>query len=699
VSAAIANWKSIEQLGGPELRKAVFLAVQRASQLLQSNVSDDPQVLDAVPRLVQLVEARIDDLRSLREMVNALARASGLWNYIDTENADDTDALLAEAVTAEELGGITFHREQIIALNTLLSGKNLILSAPTSFGKSLLIDALLATGRYRRITIVLPTIALLDEFRRRLSSRFRGKFQLVVHPSDVVGEGPLVFLGTQERLIHREDLGALDLTVVDEFYKLDPSRRDDRSIALNAAVYKLLRRSKQFFFLGPNIDGVVTSSDAPWRFAFLKTRFSTVAVDTIDLQKIANKRQRLIDELGEDSNWPALVFVSSPDKANALAAELADEMAVFDDSGDFAQWLSDNVGANGLLSRSVRFGFGVHHGRIPRAVAAKMVRMFNEKKLPVLFCTSTLIEGVNTAAKSVMIFDKKITRASYDFFTFSNIRGRAGRLGQHHVGQVFVFNEVPEQETLEVAPTIFSDENELLDEYIVHIEDREISSRPEQRVRDLRKILELHEAQIRLLSPIGIESSIRLKELTRLAIDDASDIIWNGVPQYKQIKACLDIICIIQRAQNFGAWSVSQLVFYIDQLRRAKTLRGFLLARDADYAERAGKPEGHDTIFKFLRACEYGLPQYFTALELFVRQVEPAADYSLFIGSLSSWLRPEALKELDKEGVPVQITERFHQLGDTKVELRQRLEDMIYNDDERLSGFEREWLSDVISLS
>jgi superfamily II DNA or RNA helicase len=124
---------------------------------------------------------------------------------------------LAEAVTAPELGGVTFHREQIKALDALLAGRNLILSAPTSFGKSLLIDALLSTERYRRVAVVLPTIALLDEFRRRFRDRFSEKFKLVMHQSETSTDEPTIFLGTQERLIYREDLGDLDLTVVDEF--------------------------------------------------------------------------------------------------------------------------------------------------------------------------------------------------------------------------------------------------------------------------------------------------------------------------------------------------------------------------------------------------------------------------------------------------------------------------------------------------
>ena len=66
------------------------------------------------------------------------------------------ERLIVRAATIDELG-IALHREQFSALGALLNGENLILSAPTSFGKSILIDALLLNERYKRVAIVLPT--------------------------------------------------------------------------------------------------------------------------------------------------------------------------------------------------------------------------------------------------------------------------------------------------------------------------------------------------------------------------------------------------------------------------------------------------------------------------------------------------------------------------------------------------------------
>ncbi|MEX3956007.1 DEAD/DEAH box helicase [Trinickia sp. EG282A] len=689
------QWNQISSLRGNDLKGVVFDILRGAASAIQREESDDPSTLDIVPRLAKLIEDR-QELASYREPFSALARASGLWNYIDKAVASEPDLLLAETVTVPELDGITLHREQVDALNELLAGRNLILSAPTSFGKSLLIDALLASGRYTRVAIVLPTIALLDEFRRRLRRRFETRFSVVMHPSEEAsGDTPTIFLGTQERLIHRNDLGKLDLTVVDEFYKLDPSRKDDRSITLNAAVYKLLKRSRQFFFLGPNIDGVRFAEGAKWKFEFLKTKFSTVAVDTYDLRKIADKEERLLEEIGEDSNWPALVFVSSPDRANKIASKAAEGMAVSDYADAFAQWLSSNVGANWSLIDTVRFGFGVHHGRLPRAIASQMVRLFNEGTLPVLFCTSTLIEGVNTAAKTVLIYDKNINKAPYDFFTYSNIRGRAGRLGQHHVGKVFLFNEAPTHQEMEVSPTLFADEEDAPLDYVVQLDEPPAQTTADSRIVAVRDSLALDWPDLRLAASLGLDAAQRLKTKVQSALDGGAALVWTGVPRYPEIKAVVEVICAVRPASEFGAYTANSLTYFIGGLRKSKGMKTFLNEYDAKYK---GSAESYDSVFRFLRACEYGLPQWFSLVEAFVKSAGFHADYSLFVQALSRWFLAEELKNLDEEGIPIQISERFH-VGESKAVLTDRLAALALSGSAELTPFERDWIISALELN
>jgi hypothetical protein len=688
VTTSSIDWAAVTKLTGSSLKSEVFSILQQGSlEVLGGADFDDPALLAIVPRIAELVESR-SELASFREPLSGFARTVGLWNYIDKDVSNARDEMAAEIATVPGLG-IVLHREQMTALNILLGGQNLILSAPTSFGKSVLIDALLTTDRYKRVAIVLPTIALLDEFRRRLVTRFREKYDILMHTSEESSHERVIFLGTQERLINREDLGSLDLVVVDEFYKLDPSRRDERSVALNAAVYRLLNRGKQFFFLGPNIDQVSISSESRWRFSFLKTRFSTVAVDTYDLKNITNKEERLHEELLRESNWPALVFVSSPDKANELAGELVRRSVHIGEGAPLADWMETNYGEKWEISDAVRAGVGVHHGRVPRALASRFVSYFNEKKLPVLVCTSTLIEGVNTAAKSVLIYDKKIANRDYDFFTFSNIRGRAGRLGQHHVGQVYLFNAPPGQETYAVSAPLFGDMEDLPDEFVVHLDDSDATPATTGRVEDIAARLGLTPTELRRYSSIGIEELEKLKLATEGALLNRADLGWNGYPTYGQIEALMQVICSVRTAREFGCASHKQLTMYIQRLRASELMRWFFLWHSNSYQ---GEPHRLDNVFKFLRSAEYGLPEYCSVIETFVRKAIPRADYSLFLAAFPRWFRPEILKILEEQGVPIQISERFAIPTDTVTSLGSRLRSLAIRQDARLSSLEQEWV-------
>jgi hypothetical protein len=200
------DWRSVGAMTGAALKEEVFSILQQATAEFQDGVElDDPVLLGIVPRLAELIETK-NELASFAEAFSGFARSVGLWNYIDRDHSDARDDLAAEVAMVPDLG-IVLHREQLTALNILLSGQNLILSAPTSFGKSVLIDALLTYDRYKRIAIVLPTIALLDEFRRRLIVRFGNKYDILMHHSEIPSRERVIFLGTQERLINREDMG------------------------------------------------------------------------------------------------------------------------------------------------------------------------------------------------------------------------------------------------------------------------------------------------------------------------------------------------------------------------------------------------------------------------------------------------------------------------------------------------------------
>ncbi|MCW5772524.1 MAG: hypothetical protein KIT16_12860, partial [Rhodospirillaceae bacterium] len=334
-------------------------------------------------------------------------------------------------------------------------------------------------------------------------------------------------------------------------------------------------------------------------------------------------------------------------------------------------------------------GVGVHHARIPRSLASQFVRMFNEGILPILICTSTLIEGVNTAAKSVLIYDKQIARKDYDFFTFSNIRGRAGRLGQHHVGSVYLFHTPPNEQSVEVEPPLFGDLDSAPDELVVHISDEDTSPTISDRIELLARSMQLTPDELRLASSVGLDHAAATKRVTELASRRGARIHWYGWPEYKDILAVCEIICQVRKVSEFGVRSPKQLAMYLSKLRSSPTLKGFFLWHSKTYL---GDSFQRDNVFRFLRSCEYGLPQMFSVVELFAKRLAPSTNYNLFVAEMPRWFRAEVLKNLDEQGVPVQISERFLKENDTIEALRERLTLEARSSRDRLSPLEKRWV-------
>lgn len=418
-----------------------------------------------------------------------------------------------------------------------------------------------------------------------------------------------------------------------------------------------------------------------------------MAVDTIDLKGVPNREERLHKEIVREDNWPALVFVSSPDKANKLAADIVRREAQLGSGRPLSKWMAENYGGRWELSDAVAAGIGVHHGRIPRALASRFVVLFNEKKLPVLVCTSTLIEGVNTAAKSVLIYDKKIARSDFDFFTFSNIKGRAGRLGQHHIGQVFLFHNPPGHEDVEVSAPLFGDLEDAPDEFVVHVDETDATPAITGRIEEMAERVGLSGPEIRRFSSLGVEVLVGLRQGTAAALRARADVQWSGRPNYKQIEAVCTIICKVKKAHDFGCGTDRQLAMYLSKLRSSSTMLSFYQWHSESYR---GEPQRLDNVFKFLRAAEYSLPELFAVVELFLKQSNTDVNYSLFLAELPRWFRDKSLKILEEQGVPIQISERFLRSGDTVTKLGERLRQLAQENHEGLSKLERQWVLDAL---
>lgn len=343
--------------------------------------------------ILRLLEKR-DSLKKYEALLDSLVRQAGLFPYLETEKLGLSDYIAYEfhRPIGMEKDNIVFHRAQAEIYRELLAGKNVILSAPTSFGKSLIIDAMIATGRFKDIAIVVPTIALIDETRRRLS-KFSDSYKLITHASQEPGDKS-IFVLTQERVVDFLEVGNIDFFVIDEFYKINPTEKsDDRSIVLNQAFYKLLQSNAQFYLLGPNVDRI-SGISGQIEFSFIKTDYKTVVSEfhriNVSEEKAMSKLMALVASLDE----PTLIYCKSPNSVNKVVQEMLQKDMYGDvpELADATKWLKLNYHPKWLLAEALAKGIGVHHGKIPRAISQYSVRQFNAGLIKVLVCTSTLIE-------------------------------------------------------------------------------------------------------------------------------------------------------------------------------------------------------------------------------------------------------------------------------------------------------------------
>lgn len=112
-------------------------------------------------------------------LINHLIREVGLFPYMEPSSSAWEERFVYEVFKAD-VGAdepITLHREQSRLLNALLSGKSIAVSAPTSFGKSFVIDAFIAIKQPSNVVILVPTIALADETPQASSKKVWGRLQ------------------------------------------------------------------------------------------------------------------------------------------------------------------------------------------------------------------------------------------------------------------------------------------------------------------------------------------------------------------------------------------------------------------------------------------------------------------------------------------------------------------------------------------
>lgn len=642
---------------------------------------DEKQAQDLVIRALDQREI----FSSYSEVLNGLTRHFGLFPYLPTNDLNVKDAMAREyhrpSLFRENFEinipsgfrgderGVIFHRLQADVFRRILDGDSIVLSAPTSFGKSSLVDALVEDGRFINIAIVVPTIALIDETRRRLS-KFKRNYKIITHASQAI-EHKNIFILTQERAIDFPAMPALDLFVLDEFYKLDPREDPQRAMTLNHAFYKLTKKSKQFYLLGPNIQSIPNGFPERFRCQFIRTDYATVVTELIPVKpKRGEEMVALLDLCGK-INGPTLIFCASPSKARKivelLSTELHIELAGMPAAAD---WVGENYHPDWTYVKGLKNGIGMHHGKMPRALAQISVKGFNDGTLSFLVCTSTLIEGVNTKAKNVIIFDNKIATKKYDFFTFNNIRGRSGRMFKHFIGNVYLFHEPPQENLPFVEVPVFSqDFHNTSESLLIQMDDADLAVESRKRLSPYREQTHLSLEVLRQNAGLEPEAQIRLANFLLENESIVRQLSWTGFPKYEQLQLVCELIWeyfISGTGRLGGVSSGSQLAFKLSRLRN-RTFKELIQLEidngsDADAAV--------ENVLEFLRQwpqfrfarLAMGISRIHNSISDKINRKDYKSEYGFYVGQVENMFSDPALVALDEYGLPFPLAKKLELL-------------------------------------
>jgi len=692
------NEKTIQFSDSNWLKANGFSALAEVSRLIDADANTGRDAL------IRSLEHRAL-LPQYSEIFDALIQKSGLYPYIEDGAALTTSDLVNyEYHTAEGLDGIHLHSAQARVYRALMDGVNVILSAPTSFGKSLLIDAVIASGRFDCLVVIVPTIALIDETRRRLTKRFGKQFKIITHPSQA-RSGKDIFILTQERYVEFEEGINPQFFVLDEFYKLSPNRGDERTFTLNQAFYKLFKSGAQFFLIGPNVQDIRVDAD-DLNFRFFRFDFSTVATEIRYSGRGTQEENAL--EICKSITDATLIFCKSANSAYGLADALIESgvSRPTKEASEIADWLRKNYHPEWELAKLLDHGFAVHHGSLPRSVAYHILRKFNDGEIQFLFCTSTIIEGVNTAAKNIIIYDNKIATKKFDYFTFNNIKGRAGRMFQHFVGHVYVLHPEPEAELPIVDIPSITQSLGAPESLLIQLDHRDLSD------ASIEQLKYLHAQDYLPIEIIRMSCGIDPSSQVDLASEISSDLGryrsllgWRGFPNGDQLREACRLIFkyFLDGKGKDGVFTENQLYFQISRFSSLKSIPALFQA-ELSNPRNETPSQAIEGVLKFLRQwCEFHFPRYLSSLERIQRSVlsrhniEPG-DYSPFIASVKHLFMHPAITVLEEYGLPYAVTQKILNMYDLGADVDSFIENLRQIDPSllKLPKLENEMLKDAL---
>ncbi|MCP1967359.1 helicase-related protein [Bradyrhizobium elkanii] len=360
------------------------------------------------------------------------------------------------------------------------------------------------------------------------------------------------------------------------------------------------------------------------------------------------------------------------------------------------------------LGNALLHGIGVHHGGVPRALQQYFIRQFNDRKVPYLVCTSTIIEGVNTVAKNVVVYDRRKSKSVLEHFTYKNIEGRAGRMNHYFVGKVYVLEAPPTDKSFSVEFPVGVQRETTPLSLLLSLPDDDLRPISKERVADL--------FSKSFLSPLTLRANRHVSRDAQEAV--ANEVLsniarwrvllsWTGIPSGAELGAVCDLIFRHLNTAAFrenDVFSGDQLAWHINELRVGNSISKYIRSCVNGRRLPATPSDAVESALRVVRniVCQR-FPRDLMVIDAIQRDILgargfPVGNYALFAEQAENLFMPATLFALDEYGIPIQTAEALRNVlmpADALDDVLKRLGSLNIQQ-LQLSGFEREIMRDVI---
>ena len=344
-------------------------------------------------------------------------------------------------------------------------------SGPTSFGKSFIMDAFINYIIDERhgidnIIVLVPTRALINQVSKRLRTEIKHeKYKVMTHPIVPLmykrDDAKFVFVFTPERMIaylSERNNPLISYLFIDEAQKII-AKKDSRAPLYYQAISLAERKSIKLFFASPNIpnsdiflklfdkstDECMVIKEAP----VSQNRFFIDFVERKEVMFTESGRDDIFDAFGNYNNLNELLMCIGNGKKNIVYCNSVEDTIdfalrfskVLEEKSDsrvdeVVKLIQEYLHKDYYLIDCLKKGVAFHFGKLPQRIRERIEFLYEQRVIDYIFCTSTLLEGVNLPAQNIFILNNKIGLKKFTDIDFWNLAGRAGRLSKELSGNI-----------------------------------------------------------------------------------------------------------------------------------------------------------------------------------------------------------------------------------------------------------------------